>query len=148
MWSSKSCLFPWIKMFPVEMQHLNYVNYIFLPSMLHCKLRDIMLLLFGDMFFGWVRCSFYILETSPFKTWLHLITLSYIVKKQYNTYKSQFMTNRTPDNNNNLQWLIFTIWYNVMFLIGWWGQEVKQRSIFVHTAQSLQNFIHLSLYKS
>ncbi len=37
-------------MFPVEMQHLNYVNYIFMPNMLHCKLRDIMLLLSGDMF--------------------------------------------------------------------------------------------------
>lgn len=62
--------FPWIKMFPVEMQHLNYVNYIFLPNMLHCKLRDIMLLLSGDMFFGWFKFSFYILETSPFKIWL------------------------------------------------------------------------------
>lgn len=40
--------FPSIKMPQVEMQHLNYVNFVFPPIMLHCKLKDFMLLPSGD----------------------------------------------------------------------------------------------------
>jgi len=43
--------FPLIEMPQVEMQHLNYVNFVFLPIMLHCKLKDftLLLLLSGDV---------------------------------------------------------------------------------------------------